>query len=173
MTPENKRERISLMRNLLILMLAFGSFTTVAAENPIPNPIAVSPITVYYVKDASFEDVKENVEMAITDRGLTVSGTLHVQEMLARTGDDLGFGPGPYLKAESLEFCSALISHKMIKMHPYNMGICPFTIAIYILHEEPNRVYVAYRVPALAGDADKVLAEVINLLDGVVKDSIE
>ena len=53
------------------------------------------------------------------------------------------------------------------------MGICPFTIAIYILREEPKRVYVAYRVPSLAGDAKKVLGEVINLLDGVVRDSIE
>ncbi|MCW8888858.1 MAG: hypothetical protein OQK25_07340 [Gammaproteobacteria bacterium] len=157
------------MRNLLLLLLAFTTFATVAAE----NPIAVKPITVYYVDDESFEDIKENVASAITDRGLTVSGTLHVQEMLDRTGDDLGFGKGPYLKAESLEFCSAFISHKMIKTHPYNMGICPFTIAIYILHKEPSRVYVAYNVPSLAGDAEEVMEEVIELLDGVVKDSIE
>ena len=157
------------MRNLLILLLAL-SLPALAATD---IPTTASPITVQYIDDESFEDIKENVEMAITDRGLTVSGTLHVQEMLTRTGDDLGFGPGPYLKAESLEFCSALISHKMIKTDPSNMGICPFTIAIYILRTEPNRVYVAYRVPSLAGDADNVLKEVIALLDGVVKESIE
>lgn len=157
------------MRNLLLLLLAL----TVPALAATDTPPTASPITVQYVDDESFEDIKENVEMAITDRGLTVSGTLHVQEMLTRTGDDLGFGPGPYLKAESLEFCSAVISHKMIKTDPSNMGICPFTIAIYILRTDPNRVYVAYRVPSLAGDADKVLKEVIDLLDGVVKDSIE
>ena len=157
------------MRNLLILLLAL-SLPALAATD---IPTTTSPITVQYIDDESFEDIKENVEMAITDRGLTVSGTLHVQEMLTRTGDDLGFGPGPYLKAESLEFCSALISHKMIKVDPSNMGICPFTIAIYILRTEPNRVYVAYRVPSLAGDADNVLKEVIALLDGVVKESIE
>jgi uncharacterized protein (DUF302 family) len=156
------------MRNLLLLLLAFTPLTTIAAE----NPIALKPITVYYVDGATFEDVKENVSLAIIDRGLTVSGTLHVQEMLTRTGDDLGFGPGPYLKAESLEFCSALVSHKMIKAHPFNMGICPFTIAIYTLHKEPKRVYVAYRVPSLAGDSEEVLEEVIELLDGVVRDSI-
>jgi len=157
------------MRNLILLLLAFTIPTLAVAG----GPVTVNPITVYYIDDESFEDIKENVEMAITDRGLTVSGTLHVQEMLTRTGDDLGFGPGPYLKAESLEFCSAVISHKMIKTDPSNMGICPFTVAIYILRTEPNRVYVAYKVPSLAGDGDKVLKEVIGLLDGVVKDSIE
>jgi len=157
------------MRNLLLLLLAF----TIPALAIAGGPVTVNPITVYYIDDESFEDIKENVEMAITDRGLTVSGTLHVQEMLDRTGDDLGFGPGPYLKAESLEFCSAVISHKMIKTDPSNMGICPFTVAVYILRTEPNRVYVAYKVPSLAGDGEKVLKEVIGLLDGVVKDSIE
>lgn len=157
------------MRNLILLLLAFTIPTLAVAE----GPVTVNPITVYYIDGESFEDIKENVEMAITDRGLTVSGTLHVQEMLTRTGDDLGFGPGPYLKAESLEFCSAVISHKMIKIDPSNMGICPFTVAIYILRTEPNRVYVAYKVPSLAGDGEKVLKEVIGLLDGVVKESIE
>ena len=152
------------MRDLLFLLLTFSSFVSVASENP---------ITVYHIDDESFEDIKENVEFAITDRGLRVSGTLHVKEMLERTGDDLGFGPGPYLEAESLEFCSALISHKMIKADPLNMGICPFTIAIYVLRQKPERVYVAYRVPALAGDAKKVRDEVIDLLDGIAKESIE
>lgn len=161
------------MRYLPFLLLAISTLISPLAHAGSDNPVAVNPITVYYIDDESFEDIKENVEMAITDRGLTVSGTLHVQEMLDRTGDDLGFGKGPYIKAESLEFCSALISHKMIKTHPYNMGICPFTIAVYILHEEPKRVYVAYRVPSLAGDSEKMVEEVIGFLDGIVRDSIE
>lgn len=161
------------MRYLLFMLLAISPLITSQAHAGSDNPVATDPITVYYVDGESFEDIKENVEMAITDRGLAVSGTLHVQEMLDRTGGDLGFGQGPYIKAESLEFCSALISHKMIKTHPYNMGICPFTVAIYILRDEPERVYVAYRVPSLAGDSEKMVEEVTDFLDSIVRDSIE
>ncbi len=157
------------MHYLLLLLLALGP----PAHAALDNPITVDPITVYYVDGESFEDIKENVEMAITDRGMILSGTLHVQEMLDRTGDDLGFGPGPYLRAESLEFCSALISHKMIKIDPSNIGTCPFAIAVYTLRTQPKRVYVTYRTPTLAGDSEKVMGEIMVMLDGVVRDAIE
>jgi uncharacterized protein (DUF302 family) len=119
----------------------------------------------------SFEDVVENIKMAIIERGLLVSGTLHVSDMLNRTAQDLGFAE-VFTKAESVEFCSALISHKMARAAPENIAICPFTIAVYVKHADPEQVHVAYRPPHLAGSAKEATDEIISLLEGIIEDSI-
>jgi uncharacterized protein (DUF302 family) len=124
-----------------------------------------------YTTDQTFEDVVENVKMGVIDQGLLVSGTLHVSDMLNRTASDLGFSE-VFSKAESVEFCSALISHKMAQAAPENIGVCPFTIAVYVKKDEPGRVYVAYRIPVLSGDASKVSAAIVELLDGIAQDAL-
>ncbi len=124
-----------------------------------------------YPTEEAYEDVVENIKMAIIERGMLVSGTLHISDMLNRTGPDLGF-PDVFEKAESVEFCSALISHKMAQAAPENVVICPFTIAVYVTKAQPGTVHVAYRVPRLAGEADEAIGEILELLDGIVEDSI-
>ncbi|MEN8166011.1 MAG: DUF302 domain-containing protein [Pseudomonadota bacterium] len=119
-----------------------------------------------------FEDVIENIKMAIEERGMLVSGTLHVSDMLNRTGADLGYRQ-VFERAESVEFCSASISHRMTQVAPQNMAICPFTISVYIRSDEPDQLYVAYRRQQLAGDAAAVTATIDELLNGIVEDSIE
>lgn len=121
--------------------------------------------------DERFEDVVENIKMAIIERGMLVSGTLHVSDMLNRTAADLGFSE-VFEKAESVEFCSALISHKMAQVTAENIVICPFTIAVYIKQEEPGQVHVAYRHPLLAGEADEVTGAILEMLEGIVQDAI-
>lgn len=124
-----------------------------------------------YSSQESFEDVIDNLKTAIIDRGLLVSGTLHVSEMLNRTAADLGFAQR-FVKAESVEFCSALMSHKMSRAAPENIAICPFTIAVFVTAEDPQRVRLAYRRPMLAGDAGEVSREIEALLDGIVQDAL-
>ncbi len=130
------------------------------------------PVVIYRVAD-EFEMIKENVEMAIVNRGMLVSGTLHVSEMLNRTGKDLGFPEPIYSQAESVEFCSALMSHRMTQAHPANLTVCPFTISVYIKQAEPEHVYVAFRKQVLAGDAETVTSAIHEMLHGIVKEAID
>ncbi|QYZ65605.1 MAG: hypothetical protein OI74_14230 [Gammaproteobacteria bacterium (ex Lamellibrachia satsuma)] len=146
----------------LMLSVAGMAFAGGAAPDPV----------VIYKADEAYEDVIDNIKMAVEERGMLVSGILHVSDMLNRTGPDLGYKQ-VFKKAESVEFCSAVISHKMTQVSPENLVVCPFTIAVYIKADEPEQVYVAYRSQSLAGQADKVTAEILELLDGIVKDSIE
>ncbi|RDH88355.1 MAG: hypothetical protein DIZ77_16765 [endosymbiont of Seepiophila jonesi] len=153
------------MRFLLFaLMLSVAGM--VFAGGAAPDPVVI------YKADEAYEDVIDNIKMAVEERGMLVSGILHVSDMLNRTGPDLGYKQ-VFKKAESVEFCSAVISHKMTQVSPVNLVVCPFTIAVYIKVDEPEQVYVAYRSQSLAGQADKVTAEILELLDGIVKDSIE
>jgi len=154
-------------RLLMICALLLCSGMASAADAPAQS---VSPMKIYS-SDQRYEDVVENVKMAIVDRGLLVSGTLHVSDMLNRTAPDLGFSE-VFVKAESVEFCSALISHKMAQAAPQNVTICPFTIAVYVTTAEPDKVHLAYRLPQLDGDDGQVTAAVVEMLDGIVQDSL-
>jgi hypothetical protein len=109
--------------------------------------------------------------MAIVDQGLLVSGTLHVSDMLNRTAGDLGFSKR-FSKAESVEFCSAMLSHKMAQAAEENIAICPFTIAVYVKKSEPEKVYAAYRVPLLMGDRGEVSGEIVDLLETILEESL-
>jgi uncharacterized protein (DUF302 family) len=124
-----------------------------------------------YTTDQLFEDVVENVKMGVVEQGLLVSGTLHVSDMLNRTAADLGFSE-VFAKAESVEFCSAQISHMMAQAAPENIGVCPFTISVYVKKEEPGQVYVSYRIPVLSGDAEEATAAAIELLDDIAQSAL-
>ncbi len=152
---------------MLFLLLGLTAGMAVAGGEPSEEHAAVS----VFESEESFEDVIENIKMAIIDRGMLVSGTLHVSDMLNRTGPDLGYSQ-VFLKAESVEFCSALISHKMSQAAPENITICPFTIAVYVTQAEPEKVRVAYRQPLLAGEAKAAKKAILEMLDGIVEDSI-
>ena len=156
------------MRLISLLLLLMVGGLSQAGGDPASDP---GPIVVY-PSEESFEDVIENIKMAIEERGMLVSGTLHVSDMLNRTGPDLGYQQ-VFNKAESVEFCSASISHMMTQVAPQNLTICPFTISVYIKSDEPDQLYVAYRRQHLAGEAGEVTAAIHELLDGIVTDSIE
>ena len=157
-----------MMRVFLSLWVLFtGMDNVLAGGEPVE---AGQPIRIY-TSEEPFEDVVENVRMAVVERGMLVSGTLHVSDMLNRTAPDLGFSE-VFVQAEAVEFCSALISHKMAQAAPQNIVSCPFTIAVYVRADAPGQVHVAYRLPLLAGDAEEVAAAIVEMLDGIVKDSI-
>ena len=151
----------------VVWVLMFGMGVSLAGDEPPLDQPAVH----VFSSDERFEDVVENIKMAIIERGMLVSGTLHVSDMLNRTAADLGFSE-VFEKAESVEFCSALISHKMAQVTAENIVICPFTIAVYIKQEEPGQVHVAYRHPLLAGEADEVTGAILEMLEGIVQDAI-
>ncbi len=152
------------------------SFTALCCLLPLPLHAELvtenHAVVIYRTADA-FDIVKENVEIAIINRGMIVSGTLHVSDMLNRTGKDLGFAQPVYEKAESLEFCSALMSHRMIQVDAANLTMCPLTISVYVKAGETEQVYVAFRQQTLAGEAETVTAAIHEMLHGIVKEAID
>jgi uncharacterized protein (DUF302 family) len=149
----------------LVSLIWLGINSSLASETPENNPVRV------FTSEEAFEDVVENIKMAIVDQGLLVSGTLHVSDMLNRTAADLGFSE-VFSKAESVEFCSALLSHKMALAAPENIAICPFTIAVYVKKSEPQKVYASYRLPQLMGDSGAVSKDILDLLDTILEESL-
>ena len=96
---------------------------------------------------------------------------MHIGDMLARTGKDLGHAT-VYLSAESLTFCSADLSYRMMAADPRNIAACPYVLVVYVTAAEPEKVYVAYRKPRLLGDAATVESDIAQLLDTIAREAV-
>ena len=130
-----------------------------------------SPYAVYKSQE-SFEDVMQGLKMAIEEQGLYINNMMHMGEMLERTGKDLGDEQQLYLKAESIEFCSAINSRKMIAENPHRIVNCPFIMSVYTLPQEPETVYIVHRRLNL-GDDSPVMQEVEAMLEGLAEAAAE
>jgi uncharacterized protein (DUF302 family) len=156
-----------MFRNTLMATLLFAGL--------VHGALAAGDYMVVYTKTGSFDNVRDDVEMAITDRGMVVNNVSHVGEMLERTGKDLGDSKQVFLKAEALEFCSAVVSRKMMEADPDNIVFCPYVISVYVVPGKPHEVRIAYRKPQIVGSpaSQKALKVVDDLLSGIVKDAMQ
>ena len=121
--------------------------------------------------EGSFVDVSANVRAAITGKGINIANTLPASEMLHRTGPAFGYENDVYLDAITYEFCSASISHKLARTHPDNIVLCPFTISVYVVSEEPDFVRLSYRIPAGKPGTEEIIREIVDLVQGIIDDA--
>ncbi|MHB8534422.1 MAG: DUF302 domain-containing protein [Sulfuricaulis sp.] len=159
-----------MINRLVMLTLALGLFAMAA------QPAAATQTNDYklYTTKGNFDDVRQDVEIAITNRGLVVDHVSHISEMLERTGKDLGMTKVIFGKAESLQFCSASVSRHMMEADPSNIVFCPYSIVVYTLPHDPKTVHVGYRLPPLIGSkASKASLQAVDkLLNGIVKEAL-
>lgn len=115
-----------------------------------------------------FEDVTERVVAAIESRGLVLNYTAHIGAMLERTGKDLGANRRVFERADAFEFCSAAVSRQTMEDDPHNIGFCPYVINVYVLPQEPGRVYVSYR----KFPPSKRMRPAARLVEAIVKEAL-
>jgi uncharacterized protein (DUF302 family) len=147
---------------LTLIALATLPFTALAA-----SAYAV------YESESDFETVLEGAKLAIQERGMYINNVMHMGEMLERTGKDLGMDGKIYEKAQSIEFCSAVLSRKMASEDPSRIVNCPFILAVYVLPGEPNKTYVAHRtVSGQEVQSSEIMSEISQMLKGVAEGAI-
>ncbi|MCF7985442.1 MAG: DUF302 domain-containing protein [Thiohalocapsa sp.] len=123
-----------------------------------------------YQSESSFEDVMDALKLAIQERGMYINNVMHMDEMLDRTGKDLGMDEDIYTAADSIEFCSAVLSRKMTSEDPIRIVNCPFIISVYRLPDEPDTTYLAHRTfPAEEIEGSAVMKEVAEMLQGIAE----
>ncbi len=146
------------------LSLATVSGTPAFAADPHP--------VVHYTKQGKFEDVRDDLQLAIEARGLVIDYQSHVNDMLERTGKDVGSARKLYHDARGFVFCSAVLSRKMMEADPANAAMCPYTMIVYATAQEPSKVHVTYRRPWRpdgSAASKAALKEVDALLDGIAR----
>lgn len=133
-----------------------------------PHPI------VTYSRAAPFEDVREDLKLAIEGRGLVIDHESFVNRMLERTGKDLGATRKLYVDAQAFVFCSAVLSRKTMEADPANVALCPYTIVVYETAAKPGIVQVSYKRPWRpdgSAASKAALKEVEALLDGIAREA--
>ena len=134
-----------------------------------PNPV------VTHSKRAKFEDVRDDLKLAIEGKGLVIDYQSYVNRMLERTGKDVGSARKLYADAQAFVFCSAALSRKTMEADPANVAMCPYSIVVYETAGEPGKICVSYRRPWRpdgSAASKAALAEVGKLLDGIAREAL-
>jgi len=158
------------MRKLLFLF-AIALSPVLSGCNPATNEGTV----VRYSKEAKWEDVRDDLKIAIANKGLRIEYTSHIHNMLERTKKDVGGKKDIFANAETFVFCSAVISRHTMEADPNNIAFCPYAIAVYTTHDNPKMVSVSFRRPVRtngSASAKNALKEVETLLDGLAKEAL-
>lgn len=134
-----------------------------------PHPI------VSYSKRARFEDVRDDLKLAIEGKGLVIDYHSFVNRMLERTGGDVGSARKLYADAQAFVFCSAVLSRKTMEADPANAALCPYSVMVYATAADPQTVHVAYQRPWRpdgSAASKAALKDVERLLDSIAKEAL-
>lgn len=134
-----------------------------------PNPLVI------HSKRARFEDVVEDLRLAIEAKGLVIDYHSQVNRMLERTGKDVGSARKLYADAQAFVFCSAVLSRRTMEADPMNAAFCPYSIMAYETVQSPGTVHVGYRRPWRpdgSAASKAALLEVERLLDGLAREAL-
>ena len=134
-----------------------------------PNPAVI------HSKRAKFEDVVEDLRLAIEAKGLVIDYHSFVNRMLERTGKDVGSARKLYADAQAFVFCSAALSRRTMEADPANAALCPYSIMAYETVQSPGTVHVSYRRPWRpdgSAASKAALLEVEKLLDGLAREAL-
>jgi len=144
----------------MILLVIFAS-SVCASEDPI----------VTHKIEGGFQEVSNSVRAAIIGKGINIAHVLQASQMLHRTESAIGYHSGVYVEAEIYEFCSARISHMLSRAHPDNIVLCPFTIGVYTVKDEPGMVRLTYRIPTGRPGTEKIVEEGVALIESIIEDA--
>jgi len=134
-----------------------------------PHPV------VTYSKNAKFDDVRDDLKLAIEGKGLVIDYQSFVNRMLERTGKDVGSSRKLYADAQAFVFCSAALSRKTMEADAANASLCPYSIMVYATAQQPGTVHVSYRRPWRpdgSAASKAALKEVEALLDGIAREAL-
>lgn len=134
---------------------------------------AAEKYTVLFKAQGSYQDIRDNLQMAIEGKGLKITNTNKIAAMLERTGKDIGETRQVYENSEQFEFCSATISRHMMEADPHSIVMCPYSVVVYTIPNDKT-VYLAYRKPASTKNPalKKTLVELEKLLTDIIKEAM-
>ena len=133
------------------------------------------PVVTYSKKGAKFDDVRDELKLAIEGKGLVIDYESYVNRMLERTGKDVGSARKLYADAQAFVFCSAALSRKTMEADPANVSFCPYSVMVYATAADPGTVRVSYRRPWRpdgSAASKAALNEVEALLDGIARKAL-
>jgi uncharacterized protein (DUF302 family) len=136
-----------------------------------PNNAAISTAS---KSQARYQDVREDLLMAIVAQGFVVGAIGDLGSMLARSAPAFGHKP-IYLSAEYFNFCPAAIAHELAAADPTNLAYCPFQLFLYEAVATPGTIVVGYRHPGVDGNATTraILARAEQVFANIIQAAVK
>lgn len=156
-------------RIIIFSALLLSVFNFAQAES---KSETVADTIIYSVTNEEFSFVKDSIESAITSKGYSIRGRLHISGMLERTQKIMKVKTPLYSEATVVEFCSASLSHAMTQLHPANITACPLTISLYTLMNQPERIQIAFLKPRLAGNAEALTQKIESIFHSIIQEAV-
>ena len=158
------------MTRLSGILLATGLFvlsSTYSLAQQVNNSIKS------YEIEGSYEDALFDLGEALTNKGLVIDNRAKVANMLNRTAKDVGAKRTVYKNGEVLEFCSAILSRRVMEADPLNMAFCPYSMFVYETTAKPGFVTIGYHIldGATNEASKKALGAVNKLMDDMVREA--
>jgi uncharacterized protein (DUF302 family) len=123
---------------------------------------------------ARYQDVREDLLMAIEAQGFVVGAVGDLGSMLTRSAPDFGHKP-IYLAAEYFNFCPAAIAHELAAADPTNLAYCPFQLFLYEAVAKPGSIVVGYRHPGVDGNVATraILSRAEQVFAGIIRAAVK
>lgn len=121
----------------------------------------------------SFDQARQDVADAIINRGFVIDYNARIGDMLERTGQDVGSSRKIYNGAETVQFCSAVLSRKMMEADPGNIAYCPYVIFYYERADQPGTIHIGFReLDEDGSDQSEAAKKAVNrLLEEIVREA--
>jgi len=137
---------------------------------PLVATALISPLfaaeVITYPSEDDFEDTTFAIESAILDAGLVIDFTSHTGDMLERTRSSTGSDIILFEHADIFNFCSAVLSRKVMEADPMNIVHCPYRI--FVMQKSGNdQVTVGFKTMP-----EGAMKQVEAFLDNIVKDAL-
>lgn len=137
---------------------------------PLVATALISPLfaaeVITYPSEDDFEDTTFAIESAILDAGLVIDFTSHTGDMLERTRPSTGSDIILFEHADIFNFCSAVLSRKVMEADPMNIVHCPYRI--FVMQKSGNdQVTVGFKTMP-----EGAMKQVEAFLDNIVKDAL-
>ena len=141
----------------------------------IAMPTAFTAEVTELVVETPFEDVRQDLSGAVINRGYKTDYRAFIGDMLARTSTDVGGKKQIYKNAESIQFCSAVLSRNAMEADPANIAYCPYVLFVYESANKPGKTHVGFRrLDETGNDASKTALSNINaLLDEIIGEAAD
>jgi hypothetical protein len=127
---------------------------------------------VLYESKATFDQARHDLEDSIINRGYVIDYNAKIGAMLERTAGDVGGRP-IYSNAETMQFCSAVLSRKAMEADPSNIAYCPYVLFVYVRADVPETSVVGFRRLSETGSESSraALKEINSVLDGIAREA--
>lgn len=126
-----------------------------------------------YETESGFDEARQDLEDSIVNRGYVIDYNARIGEMLERTGGDVGATRQIYSNAETMQFCSAVLSRKAMEADPNNIAYCPYALFVYAKADEPGTSVVGFRrLNETGSESSKAALKEINaVLDEIAREA--